>query len=179
MNKIGSKKSISAVLPVFIVVALIMVIVAGYYVGTVLPGSLPSPTAPVYTSYVSTLTGNYTSTYPAGQGYVSEHSNVSALVIVYIVDGASLDRENAFNPNPITISLSANATVEWKNADGVSNQIQVTSCTPTPTCSADMFKSTTMSAYSGTFTFKFNETGTYTIQSVTYPYENGTVTVGS
>lgn len=164
----------------FVVLALIMVIVAGYYVGTVLPGSLPTTTTQIVTSYVSDLAtvSNFTSTLPAGVTASPEHSVVSSLVIVYIVDGASLDREQAFNPNPITISLSVNASVDWKNADGVSNQIQATSCSPMPTCSVDLFKSTTMSAYSGSFTYKFNETGVYTIQSVTYPYENGTVTVG-
>ena len=36
MKKISSKKSISSALPVFVVVALILVILAGYYVGTCL-----------------------------------------------------------------------------------------------------------------------------------------------
>ncbi len=175
----------SAILPVFVVVALILVILAGYYVATVLPGSLPTTTTEIYTSYVSNLStvSNFTSTLPPGVTYSPQHSVVSALVIVYITDGASLDRYQAFLPNPITISLSANASVDWKNDDGVANQIAATSCTPTPTCSPDLFKSGTLAAAAGaatggTFTFTFNETGTYTIQSVIYPYENGTVTVG-
>jgi len=177
LKKISSKNSISAALPVFVVVALILVILAGYYVGTVLPASLPTTTTQIYTSYKSTLTGNYTSILPVGVSASPEHSVMVTYAVIYIVDGASLGREQAFNPNPGVVSLSKNATVIWKNADNAVNEILSTSCTPTPTCTVNMFKSTNMTAYSGSFTFKFNTTGTYNYQSLQYPLENGTITV--
>ena len=97
--------------------------------------------------------------------------------VIYIPDGASLAREPGFQSQNATISLSVNATVIWKNADNVTNEIHATACTVSPACSTNLFKSANMTAYSGSFTFKFNQTGVYTYSSLQYPYENGTITV--
>ncbi len=164
----------SAILPVFVVVALILVFLAGYYVATVLPGSLPTTTTQLETSYVSTLTGNFTS---AGVTPVLEHSQTPPYAIIYIVDGAYLDKGPAFNPSPTVISLANNGTVVWRNNDAYTNEIYATGCTGSSACQTNLFKSTNMTANFGSFTFKFNATGVYTYVSLQFPFENGTITV--
>jgi plastocyanin len=165
LKKIDSRKSISAILPVFVVVALVLVILAGYYVATVLPGSLPTSSTATVPSYTSTVTGNLTST---GVNYVPIHSKMVNFTTIYIQDGASIDAVPAFNPNPATVVIGTNNTVEWRNADSAVQNVVISALGVT---------STNMTALFGSFTYVFTTPGTYSYSSSLHPFENGTITV--
>lgn len=165
MKRIGSKKSISAVLPVFVVVALILVILAGYYVATVLPGSLPTNATSTGPTYTSTVTGNLTS---ANVSYIPIHSKMVNFSSVYIVPGASDASVQAFRPNPATVVIGVNNTIEWRNEDNVAQNIVGAN---------GLFKSGNLTALSGLYSYTFTTPGTYAYSSTLYPFENGTIIV--
>jgi len=165
LKKNGSKKSISAILPVFVVVALILVILAGYYVATVLPGSLPTSATNTAVTYTSTLTGNFTSSSAA---YIAIHSKMVNFSSIYIVPGASDARVPAFNPSPATVVIGVNNTVVWRNEDSVTQNVVGAN---------GLFNSSNMTALTGQFSYTFTTPGTYTYSSSLYSFENGTITV--
>jgi plastocyanin len=167
LKRIASSKSVSAVLPIFVVVALVLVILAGYYVAIVLPGSLPTSTTSTGITYTSTLTGNLTS---QGVAYVSLPTRMVNYSTIFIQDGASLGKVTAFNPWQATVVIGVNNTVIWKNADDVTQSFAATN---------GLFTSGNLTALFGTFRYTFTTPGVYSYASSVYPWENGTVTVVS
>jgi plastocyanin len=166
MNKLG-KKSISAILPIFVVVALVLVILAGYYVAAVLPGSLPTNTTSTGITYTSTLTGNLTSSGANYQPIATQTANYST---IFIQDGAYLGKVTAYNPWHATVVIGVNNTVVWKNADSVTQSF---------VSSDGSFKSGNLTALFGTYKFTFTTPGVFNYSSPVYTWENGSVTVVS
>ena len=152
-------------LPIFVIIAVVLVILAGYYVATVLPGSLPTTGTSTSINYTSTLTGNFTS---ANVQYIPIHSKMVNFSTVFIVPGASIDTTPAFNPSPATVVIGVNNTVVWRNEDAVVQNVVATN---------GLFRSNNITAQTGEFTYTFTQPGTYTYTSTLYPFENGTIIV--
>jgi len=88
---------------------------------------------------------------------------------ILIVANASGAGSNAYDPNPLTISLAAKRTVKWRNNDGAAPNHTVTSDT-------GLFDSGNLSE-SNVFSFTFTATGTYTYHCSIHPSMTGTVIV--
>ncbi len=149
----------------FVVVALVLVILAGYYVATVLPASLPTSSTATVPNYTSTVTGNLTS---AGVSYAPIHSKMVNFSTIYIVPGASIDASPAFNPSPATVVIGVNNTVVWRNEDTALQNV---------VSDSGLFASGNMTALTGSYTYIFTTPGTYTYHSSLHSFENGTIIV--
>jgi plastocyanin len=86
---------------------------------------------------------------------------------VAIVSGASTLGATAYDPNPFTISLAVQATVEWRNLDGVNHTVTADDASFS---SADI---TPTASYSKIFT----SPGTYPYHCAIHPGMVGSIVV--
>ena len=157
-RRYGSKKSISYLMPIFVIGAIIIIVIAGYYVAATLPGSLP-------TQISSTLTTQSTS---SSYAYSPYSTSTLSYTFVGIMNGASQGKVESFNPQNVTVVIGVNNTVVWQNFDTVNQTIAD---------SGSLFTHTLLSGQRWNFTY--TAAGTYPYSSPIYPWENGTVTVVS
>jgi plastocyanin len=157
-NRLGSRKSISYVVPVIIIIVLIVAFVAGYYAGagTSVVTQFQSTTV-VSTSTVSVASENPTC--------VTLHNCPTSYV--YIPYGASTGTGLSLNPQSITVIIGSNNSVTWENLDTVAQTLVGQN---------NLFNSGTI-APGASFSFTFTTAGTFTYSSPTYANVKGTVTV--
>jgi plastocyanin len=86
---------------------------------------------------------------------------------VEIVSGASGQGALAFDPNPFTISLSAQSTVKWVNLDNVNHKITAD----------DLSYSSGNIAMNSTYSHMYIATGTYPYHCAIHPTMVGTIEV--
>jgi plastocyanin len=157
-----TRKAISKFIPIFIVAAIVIIILASFYIATMLPGSLPTKTTADPSNIQTTFTTS-SSSFINYSTYGDENLTYS---IVYIVEGASQGLEIPFSPQNATVVVGTNNTVVWRNLDLV-NQTLIGG--------NGLFNETLAPMQNWNYTF--STPGTYNYSNPAYPWENGTVTV--
>lgn len=160
------KRSITAVFTAALVAAAIVVILGVSYVVIVLPGSLgTSPTT--YSSTSTTLSIN------SGEGCAYVTCAIKNATISIPV-GAAINPDFNFDPNSVTVSISAgNNTVIWVNLDSSVQEVVGPN---------GLFNLTLPGAspfFVASAKYVFTTPGTYVYTDPYYSWLNGTVTVVS
>jgi plastocyanin len=150
-------KSISVALAVFVLVAVIILALAGTYIATTLPGSLPTKITTSATELTSSSSATYATYATRGPPYA----------VIYIMNGASQGKVESFNPQNSTVVIGVNNTVVWKNLD-TANQTIVEA--------GNGFSSPNL-VPTQTWNYTFTTPGTYAYSNPNFPWENGTITV--